>query len=201
MEYAQSQLRPRKAGGAGAKQNAKPDTTVGTIEDDEHYKQFLADLAAPVASSAADSEVSASSSGRQLTPLLLAIKQKDQQKFAEKMKAKKKKAKKSAAKPSAAKPTAAASTQPATSKRKKQKKKKPTQAQAQIGGPKFGAVKILSAASGAPQTAAPASPSAATVASPANAEAKKKRQRRPKPKKTAGAAPAPGTPKKVQTAS
>ena len=201
MEYAQSQLRPKKTGGGVSKQGVKADALVGTIEDDEHYKQFLAELSAPVAVTTADSETTSSSSGRQLTPLLLAIKQKDQQKFAEKMKAKKKKAKKSAAKPSAAKPTAATSAHPVTSKRKRPKKKKPAQAQVQAAGPKFGAVKILGAAPGTPQSASTASNTAFTPSSPANAEAKKKRQRRPKPKKTAGQAPPAGAAKKVQTAS
>jgi len=187
VEYAQSQLKPKKAAGGGSKHVTKADTLVGTIESDEHFKQFLAELSAPAAPVLIDADATTTPTGRPLTPLLLAIKQKDQQKFAEKMKARKKKAKKTAA---VAKPIAVAP----VAKRKKQKKKKP-----QPAGPQFGAVKILGAAVGTPQTAAPTA-SAPTASAASAAEPKKKRQRRPKPKKTAGTQ-VQATPKKVQTAS
>lgn len=185
MEYAQSQLKPKKVG--LNKRPPKSDPLVNTIEADESYKQFLEELNAPVQPATSDLEPVAP---RGLTPLLVALKQKDQEKLQAKLdhKKNKKKAKKAAAVP--AKPTAAA-----TPKRKKNKKKK----KVAEPGPQFGAVKILgtnnstaASPSSAPPSAPPASAPAATSSEP-----KKKRHRRPKPKKTAAEAQAKKTPPKT----
>lgn len=158
-----SQLRPKKATGGHGRHQAKPDPLVGTIEGDEHYKAFLAELAAPIPVIPADVEPVAS---RGLTPLLLAIKEKDR-KLEEKLSAKKMK-KKSVAK---ARKVAARN-----AKRKAAKLAKKKEA---AGGPQFGSVKVL-------QSAATPHETASTPASSAATEPKRRRQRKPKAKPAGG---------------
>jgi hypothetical protein len=180
VEYAQSQLKPKKMGvGGGGKRAPKVDPLVGTIESDEKFQQFLAELAAPVAAPSSEIEPIAP---RGLTPLLAAIKEKDQKKYQEKVarKERKKKVKKAAAIP--AKPTVAAAP-----KRKKNKKVKKNGEP----GPQYGAVKILGAASSAPSS------SSSLPASSDTSDPKKKRRRRPRANKTAADSQSKPTPPKT----
>jgi hypothetical protein len=173
VEYAQSQLKVRRTSTASSRHAPKPDNLVGTIENDEHYKNFLASLSAPVAASSSDADAPVA---RGLTPLLAAIKAKDQKKFDEKMARKNKKRGAKKAVQVVTKPTASAN------KRKKQRKKKAE------NGPQFGAVKILGASQQAsPSTSASTAPSAAPSGAP---EGKRRRQRKPKVKKTGDGAQA-----------
>lgn len=193
VEYAQSQNKPRRA--TGGKHAPKPDLLAGTIENDQHYKQFLAELAAPVQPPSADVEAPMA---RGLTPLLAAIKQRDLQKFAEKMAHKNKKRKRKQGKSAAA--TAASTAAPAAnapSKRKRNKKKKnKNKPAAAESGPQFGAVKILgaSSANNAASSSSTANSHRSTpqvttpsTATPNKAEGKKPRKRKPKVKKTGAA--------------
>jgi hypothetical protein len=188
VEYAQSQLKPKKTGGVHVKHPPKVDPLVGTIENDEHYKQFLAEISAPVVTPSSELEPIPA---RGLTPLLAAIKQKDQKKFAERMS---KKGRKKAPKKAAAVPSKATAASSASKRAKKQKRKKNNAAAAaaaagENGKPQFGAVKILGAVqSPAPAIASSSSASTTHTTSPANNEPKRKRPRnKPKTKKTTAA--------------
>lgn len=194
VEYAQSQQKPKKIGGPSNRHQPKPDALQGTIEEDDHFKQFLAEISAPAAAPSTESEPAPV---RGLTPLLLAIKKKDQEKFEERQNARNKRTKKNAKKTKAVTPVAKA-----TPKRKRNPKKSVAKKTAEPG-PQFGSVKIMT--SSAPSSPAPpasttpakAQPSSSTAAStPSAADAKKRRQRRPKVKKTGGeTAPAKKTSK------
>lgn len=192
VEYAQSQLKPKRVGAGSNRHQPKPDVLQGTIEDDEHFKQFLAEISAPVAAPSSEMEPTPP---RGLTPLLLAIKKKDLQKFEERKNArngKKKNKKKNKTKAASNAPTATST--PATpaktpSKRNKNSKKNRNK-KANDAGPQFGNVKIMTAS---PSTSASTpSPSNTTPtlssSSPAtpSSEAKKRPPRRPKGKKSGG---------------
>lgn len=165
----------------------------GTIEEDDHFKQFLAEISAPAVAPVADSEPPPV---RVLTPLLLAIKQKDLAKFEERKNAQsKKKQKKNKIKTKVTAATAAAPTpNKATSNRNKNAKKNRTKKAGVEGGPQFGAVKIMTASAAGTSSSAAQPSSSSTPAASTPAEAKKRRQRRPKVKKTGNdAAPAKKT--------
>lgn len=179
VEYALSQLKPRKQIPTSGPQKNRNEPLPGTIEEDEHFKAFLAELTAPAHTPAPETDVPLS---RGLTPLLAAIKAKDQKKF--ELKVARKSRKRGGAKKSAGAnhvTSKSPKTAGAVKKRKRPKKKKKIEA----SGPQFGAVKILGANIG---DTSPASASAATVTSATPSETKKRKYRKPKIKKTGDSA-------------